>query len=225
MPEEEIEPFLVLNYRGNHAGYPFSPEDPDMFLSDNALNSLYFNGTNWIVLDRWPSFLVTYLDGDLEGQPYTLAAPWAVSDKTYVGQTIIPHSEYNVSKFSFVLSLKGEPSEPLYYGIQDHTGSILETGIIATSDELSWEQKLVEVGLDDPLKLDAGKLYRFYVYSTIPKPENKTDFYRIFGQEFSFDYGLTYGGLTHRLTISHDYGKTWAAWLDADTLFKIITTE
>ena len=39
----------------------------------------------------------------------------------------------------------------------------------------------------------------------------------------SFDAGLTYGGLIHRLTISHDYGKTWAAWLDADTIFILKT--
>ena len=223
--EENIDPISVLHYRDNPGGYPFNPQDPDLFLPDSALNSLYFDGTNWKVLDRWPIFLLTYSDGHLEGQPYTLAAPWAVSDRTYVGQTIIPHSEYNVSKFSFVVSLKGNPSEPLYYGIQDHNGTILNTGILATSNELSWDQTLIEVDLEDPLKLEAGKLYRFYVYSTIPRPENQTDFYRIFGQEFSFDYGLTYGGLIHRLTISHDYGNTWAAWLDADTLFKIITTE
>jgi len=223
-PQENIEPFIILHYRGNAGGYPFNPEDPDIFLPDPALNSLFFDGIKWKVLDRWPSFLLTYSDGHLEGQPYTLAAPWAVSDNTYVGQTIIPHSEYNASKFSFVLSLKGEPSEPLYYGIQDNKGSILDTGIIATSNELAWEQKLVEVELEEPIKLDAGKLYRFYVYSTIPRPENQTDFYRIYGQEFSFDYSLTYGGLIQRLTISHDYGKTWAAWLDADTLFKITTT-
>ncbi len=225
MPEENSEKFLVLHYRDNAGGYPFNPEDPDIFLPDAALNSLYFDGTDWIVLDRWPSFLLTYLGGHLEGQPYTLAAPWAVSDNTYVGQTIIPHSEYNVSKFSFVVSLVGEPSEPLYYGIQDHTGSIIKTGTLATSEELEWTQSLVEIDLEDSLKLEAGKLYRFYVYSTIPRPENKTDYYRIVGQEFSYDYDLTYGGLIHRLTISHDYGKTWSAWNDADTIFNFKTAE
>ena len=67
--------------------------------------------------------------------------------------------------FSFVLGLDGKPSEPFYYGIQDHEGTILDTGVIATSDELSWSQTLVTVELEEPIKLDAGKLYRFYVYS------------------------------------------------------------
>ena len=44
-------------------------------------------------------------------------------------------------------------------------------------------------------------------------------------REFSFDYDLTYGGLIHRLTISHDYGKTWFAWNDADTIFKLTTAQ
>ena len=220
---QSIESILILNYKNNAGGYPFNPEDPDIFLPDPAIDSLFFDGTTWQVLDRWPSFLLSYSDGHLEGQPYTLAAPWSVTDNTYVGQTIIPHSEYNVTEFSFVLGLDGNPSEPFYYGIQDHEGTILDTGVIATRDELSWRQTLVTVELEEPIKLDAGKLYRFYVFSTIPKPENQTDFYKIFGQEFSFDYGLTYGGLIHRLTISHDYGMTWAAWLDADTIFILKT--
>lgn len=221
--EQNLEPILILNYRDNVGGYPFNPEDPDIYLPDPAINSLFFDGTTWQTLDRWPSFLLSYSDEHLEGQPYTLAAPWSVSDNTYVGQAIIPHSEYNVTEFSFVLGLDGEPSEPFYYGIQDNEGIILDTGIIATSDELSWTQTLATVELEEPIILDAGKLYRFYVYSTIPKPENKTDFYKIYGQEFSFDYGLTYGGLIHRLTISHDYGETWSAWLDADTIFILKT--
>jgi hypothetical protein len=219
----DIETITILHYRDNAGGYPFNPLDPDIYLPDPHLNSLFFDGISWKVLDRWPSFLLTFEDGHKEGQPYTLAAPWRVSDHTYVGQTIIPHSKYNVSEFSFVVGVDGKPTEPLYYGIQDYEGNILDSGIIARADELSWGQNLATVKLEDLIKMDSGKLYRYYVYSPIPRPTNHTDFYEIYGQEFSFDFGLTYGGLIHRLTISHDFGKTWTAWNDADTIFKIKT--
>ena len=221
--DKEFETLTILHYRDNPGVYPFNPKDPDTYLPDPQLNSLFFDGRSWKVLDRWPSFLLSFQGGHKEGQPYTLAAPWAVADRTYVGQTIIPHSEYHVSEFSFVLGIKGNPTEPFYYGIQDHEGHVLDSGVIAKANELSWGQKLVTVDLEDPIKMDSGKLYRFYVHSPTPRPVNQTDFYQIYGQEFSFDYGLTYGGLIHRLTISHDFGKTWAAWIDADTIFNIKT--
>ena len=218
----DIEPIIIFQYRDNPGAYPFNPKDPDIFLPDSALDSLHFDGNSWKALNSWPSFVIYYSDGHTEGQPYTLAAPWVVHDGTYVGQTIIPYSNYDVSKFFFVVSTKGDPTEPLYYGIQDHSGLILRSGLFATHDQVEWVQKLVEIDLEEPIKLEAGQLYRFYVYTTA-EAENNNNIYRIYGQEFTFDPHLSYGGLVHRLTISHDHGKTWSAWYDADALFKLTT--
>ena len=99
---------------------------------------------------------------------------------------------------------------------------ILRSGLFATHDQVEWVQKLVEIDLEEPIKLEAGQLYRFYVYTTA-EAENNNNIYRIYGQEFTFDPHLSYGGLVHRLTISHDHGKTWSAWYDADALFKLTT--
>jgi len=77
----------------------------------------------------------------------------------------------------------------------------------------------MEVSLDDPIDLKAGELYRFYVYSPIPKGDEN---YKIFGHEFSFNQTVGYGGQIHRLTTSSDH-EHWGDWYDADVVFAFTT--
>jgi len=210
----------IKHYLANTPHQPYNKSNPDLYLSDPSINSLYFDGKKWHVEEKWPSFLVSFVDGKKIGQPYTLAAGWVIRDKTWVGQTIIPSSDYNISKISFVVGKEGNPDQPLYYGIQDEDGNILSNGFFTESNQLSWRNNWVGISLEEPLFLKSEKLYRIYLYSSIPKTE---EFYRIYGHEYSFDYDIGYGELRHRLTISHDGGKIWSAWKDADTIFKLTT--
>ena len=208
----------IKHYLANTPHQPYNNGNPDIYFSDPSINSLFFDGKKWNVEEKWPSFLVSFVDGKEIGQPYTLAAGWVIRDKTWVGQTFIPSSDYDIYKISFVVGKEGNPDQPLYYGIQDADGNILSEGLFAESNQISWRTNWVEISLENPLFFESEKLYRIYLYSTIPKTE---EFYRIYGHEYSFDYDIGYGELRHRLTISHDYGKTWSAWNDADTIFKL----
>ena len=210
----------IKHYQTNTPHQPFNPSNPDNYLPDSSINSLYFDGTKWIEQENWPSFFISFKDGQKIGQPYTLAAGWVIRGSTWVGQTFIPSSDYNISEIGFVVNKEGEPDKPLFYGIQDSENNILSTGIFTESKPLSFRQNWIEISLDEMVFFESGKLYRIYLYSPIPRGE---EFYRVFGHEYSFNYDIGYGELTHRLTISHDEGKTWSAWNDADTIFKLRT--
>jgi hypothetical protein len=210
----------IKHYPANTPHQPYNPSNPDIYLYDSSINSLYFDGNKWTEQEKWPAFLVSFEDGKKIGQPYTLAAGWVIRDKTWVGQTFIPSSDYSISKIGFVVGKQGEPDQPLFYGIQDSENNILSNGFFTESKQLSFGQNWIEISLDESVFFESEKLYRIYLYSPIPRAE---EFYRVYGHEYSFDYDTGYGELRHRLTISHDYGKIWSAWKDADAIFKLTT--
>lgn len=210
----------IINFHSNIEGRPLNQEDPDIYSSDPYFNSLFFDGNEWIVEDKWPIFLIRFSDGTKDGQPYTLNAPWTVRGKIAVGQTVIPASDYLVSKFGFLVGKKGDPPEPLFYGIRDSENKVLASGKFVDPDQLGRGTNWVELTLKEPIPFEAGKLYRIYVTSPIPREDNN---YLFYGHEFSYDSELGYGGNRHKLTISHNDGETWSAWYDADAVFKITT--
>ena len=217
---EPFETMYVITFQSNYPGRPLNLEDPDIYSGDPFINSLFYDGSIWIEKDMWPIFLLTYEDGKKDGQPYSLAAPWTIRSSAYVGQALIPASDYLVSKFGFVVGKEGHPSAPLLFGIKDSQNNLLAQGQFVEEEELLRFKNWVEITLEEPVLFSAGELYRIFLYSSIPKSD---DIYQIYGHEFSFDTDLGYGGERHRLTISHDAGESWAAWNDADTLFKITT--
>ena len=218
--EESFTSFDVSLFRDNYLGRPLNLENPDIYSEDPFINSLFYDGTNWEALDQWPMFLLNYEDGKSDGQPYTLAAQWTIRNSTYVGQTLIPSSDYNVSKIGIVIGKKGNPSDALYYGIVDSKNNLLSQGVFSDGENLHRYMNWVEINFDDPLLFSAGELYRIFLYSPIPRGE---DSYELYGDELSLDNNLGYGGERHRLTISHDAGERWAAWYDADVIFSITT--
>ena len=210
----------IKHYQINTPHQPYNPNNPDIYLADSSINSLYYDGIKWVEQEKWPSFLVSFEDGKKIGQPYTLAAGWVIRDKTWVGQTFIPSFDYYISKIAFVVSKEGNPDQPLFYGIQDEENNILSNGFFTESEQLSRGKNWIEISLDEPVFFESEKLYRIYLYSPIPRAE---EFYRVYGHEYSFDFDTGYGELRHRLTISHDYGNIWSAWKDADTIFRLTT--
>ncbi len=218
---EEEFPVLIIHYKENTPHQPFNPEDPDIYWPDLAINSLHYNGVDWMILDKWPTYLLRYVDGTVDGQPYTLKAHWVVRENGAVGQTIIPHSDYKVSKFAFVVSKNGNPADDLFYGIKDLNNNLLASGIFAKSDDLTKKLSFIEISLDEPIDLKAGELYRFYVYSPLPRGD---DYYNLFGHEFSFNQTVGYGGQINRLTTSSDF-EHWGSWYDADAVFALTTSQ
>ena len=166
-------------------------------------------------------YLLRYVDGTVDGQPYTLKANWVIQENRPVGQTIIPHSDYQISKFAFVVSKKGNPPDNLFYGIKDLDNNLLASGEFVKADDLTNKPSFIEVSLADPIHLKAGELYRFYVYSPV---DTGVDHYNLFGHEFSFNQTAGYGGQTHRLTTSSNH-ETWGDWYDADAVFALTTKQ
>jgi hypothetical protein len=211
----------VITYQANSLTQPFNPDDPDIVWNDPRMNTLYYDEYSWQEQNKWPIFVVGYSDGTSEGQPYSLDAPWVVYGSTYVGQTLIPASDYKVGEIAFDVSLKAnEPQDKLYYQIIDANNNILADGLFAQPSQLTLSQTWIEATLPTPVTLKAGQLYRFVVLSPQTDLANA---YHIYGHEFCYDPLIGFGSLQHQLTSSIDGGATWGDNPDADAIFKLTT--
>ena len=211
--------FFLITYNDNWPFTPFNHKDPDNTWEDNAINTLFFDGTSWTVQDKWPIYVIEHFDGTSDGQPYSLMAPWIIRGSSMVGQAVIPFSSYLVDEFAFVVSLDGNPTDNLYYAVYDAENNILRNGTFATPDELTKKKSWQQVKLKSPLHLEPGELYRFILSS--PNTDLKNP-YKVYGHEFMLDQTLGYGSVKHHLTKSSN-GILWSKWYDADTAFKLIT--
>lgn len=222
-PSDQLNGTVAVNtYQANSLTQPLNPDDPDIPWTDNSINVLAYDGQGWHAQNKWPIFVVKYSDGTMQGQPYSIAAPWVVYGSTFVGQTIIPASEYKVGRIAFDVSLKsGTPQGNLNYQIRDSNNTVLAEGIFAEPGQLTTSQKWIEVTLTTPVTLKAGTLYRVIVLSPSSNLENG---YYLYGHEFSYNNTIGYGGLQHKLTSSLDSGAHWGDNLDADAIFKLTTT-
>jgi hypothetical protein len=221
--DTSLNGIIAINtYQGKGYAQPFNPEDPDIVWDDAQMNTLLFNGANWQERNKMPIFVVIYSNGASEGQPYSLApAPWVLYGSTYVGQKIIPASDYKVGKISFALSIKAnQPKDKLYYQIRDLDNVVLSEGVFADLGQLTTSNAWVETSLATPITLKAGQLYRIFIMSPQTTYDNA---YYLYGHEFCYDPAIGYGGLQHQLTSSLDGGTSWGDNPDADAIFKITT--
>jgi len=216
------DPIRVLMFRFNEKARPLNDENLDEPAIDEFMNVLFYDDENWTVLDHWPIFTIVYSDGFVDGQPYTLAAPWVTRGFIYWGQTIIPQKDYEIEKIAFVITKRGEPEDHLYYEIRNEQNDILSEGIFTTTNELRGTPKWVEITINETILFEKDKIYRIVFNSPLTKSDNS---YTIFGLEFSMNKEIGYGGLEHRLTASRDNGTTWAAWNDADFIFRLTTAK
>ena len=211
--------FFLITYNDNWPFTPFNHKDPDNTWEDNAINTLFFDGTSWAVQDKWPIYVIEYVDDTSYGQPYSLMAPWIIRESSMVGQAVRPFSSYLVDEFAFVVSLNGNPTDNLYYTIYDEENNILRNGTFATPAELTKKKSWQHVKLKSPLPLESRELYRFILNS--PNTDLKNP-YKVYGHEFMLDQTLGYGSINHHLTKGSN-GIQWSKWYDADTAFKLIT--
>lgn len=212
--------FMVITYQANGFAQPLNPDDPDIVWNDTQMNTLFYDGQTWQKQDKWPIFIVQYSDGKSEGQPYSLSAQWVVWGSTYVGQTIIPASNYTIAKIAFVVGLIRQPTDKLYYQVRDASNNILANGSFAQAGQLTAQRTWIEVTLPSPVTLTAGQLYRFVLLSP---GTNLANAYYLFGHEFTYDqdYAIGYGALQHQLTSSLDAGANWGDNPDADAIFSL----
>ncbi len=221
-PAENItkERIQILTYMADGFAQPFNNENPDIVWHDPVMNVLFYDGNGWREENKWPIFVIGYSDNRSEGEPYSLAAPWVIHDQVYVGQEFLPSADYNIGKIAFVVSLKAEPKDKLYYEIRDSNNTVMAKGLFGEKSNLTIWQTWIEVTLDSPVTLKKGKLYRIVLLSPGTDLDNA---YNVYGHEFSYNTSIGYGGLRHQLTISYDAGSTWSGWEDADTIFKLTT--
>src|SRR4030067_2840685 len=144
----------ITTYQANSLAQPYNPDDPDITWSDSNMNTLFSNGQGWQEQNKWPIFVIEYSDGQQEGQPYSLIAQWVVYSSTYVGQTLIPASDYHMSEFAFVVADgSGTPQDNLYYQVRDSSNKILAQGTFAQKGQLTNSQTWIEATLANPVAL------------------------------------------------------------------------
>ncbi len=204
-------------YNKNWSFNSLNHTNPDETWADPSINTLVFDGQSWKTTNYWPIYVINYSNGISDGQPYTLFAQWVIEEERYVGQAVIPYSNYNVDEISFVVAAKGNSSDDLYYAIYDSENNILRDGIFAKKGEMSAHPHWQSVSISSPIKFESGKLYRVVLYSP-----NSTldDGYYVYGHEFMLDKTLGYGSTIHHLTASFNDLKSWIEWYDADAAFK-----
>lgn len=213
----------IRTYKGDGFAQPSNPEDPDIVWNDPQMTVLSSSGSSWNPENKWPVFIVGYSDGNLEGQPYSLCAQWVVWGSTYVGQSLVPASDYKVGKIAFVVSLgSGNPQDKLYYQIRDASNVVLAEGVFVDPSQLTVSQTWIEATLATPVTLKAGKLYRIVLLS--PQTDLANAYY-LFGHEFCYDPSIGYGSLQHQLTSTLSGGEFWGDNKDADAIFKVTTSE
>ena len=218
-PESDLDTNLyMVTYYTNSFAMPYNPADPDILKPDKILDSLFYDGNNWLEQSSMPIFVVEYIDGKKDGQPYSLAAPWVIKESTHVGQKLVPYFSYNVTEVAFVVSKQGDPKDKLYYQILDSENSTLANGVFALPDELTNDMSWAKVKLQKPVRFENEKSYIIALYSPMTDIQNT---YQVYGHEFSIDPTIGYGGVRHHLIISTDGGKKWMAWFDADTIFRM----
>ena len=201
-----------------------SAECPICHLWNSCIHnySSFICGNSWAQKNRWPMFVVSYSDSTSEGQPYSLCAQWVVWGSTWVGQSLVPASDYKVGKIAFDVSLgSGNPQDKLYYRIVDASNKVLAEGVFVDRGVLTTSQTWIEATLTTPVTLKAGELYRIILLS--PQTD-LTNAYYLFGHEFCYDPSIGYGSLQHQLTSTLTGGDSWGDNSDADAIFKITTT-
>ncbi|MDH7555826.1 MAG: hypothetical protein ACQXXL_08260 [Candidatus Methanosuratincola sp.] len=209
----------VFVYYANGFGQPFNPINPDIIWNDTAMSVLAHSGQSWVEKNKWPIFVIKYTNGAMEGQPYSLAAPWVVWGDTYVGQTFVPTKDYKITKIAFDVSTKqAAPQDKLYYQIRGPNNQILANGVFAEPGQLTAWQCWVEVELPSPVALKAGETYRIVLLSPGSSLENA---YLLYGHEFCYNSSIGYGGHRHAITSSFDGGERWADNYDADAIFRL----
>ena len=211
----------LTTYPGNGFAQPLNPVDPDIIWTDPQMNVLSFSGGIWNQKNKWPVFILSYSDGTSEGQPYSLVAQWVVWGKTYVGQNLMPASDYKVGKIAFVVSLgNGNPQDKLFYRIMDSNNNVLAEGVFVDRGKLTSSQTWIEATLTKPVMLEAGKLYRIVLLS--PQTDLASAYY-LFGHEFCYNPYIGYGSVQHQLTSTISGGDHWGDNSDADAVFKLTT--
>ena len=213
----------IRTYKGDGFAQPSNPDDPDIVWDDPKMTVLSLSGGSWNLQNKWPIFIIEYSDGNSEGQPYSLCAQWVVWGSTYVGQSLVPASDYKVGKIAFDVSLgSGNPQDKLYYQIRDASNLVLAEGVFVNRSQLTVSQTWIETTLARPVTLKAGKLYRIVLLSPQTDLDNA---YYLFGHEFCYDPSIGYGSLQHQLTSTLSGGKAWGDNSDADAIFKVTTSE
>jgi hypothetical protein len=208
----------ILTYMTNGFAQPFNNDNQDIVWNDTKMNVLFYDGNGWREENKWPIFVIGYSDNRSEGQPYSLAAPWVIHDQVYVGQEFLPSSDYRIGKIAFVVSLKAEPKDKLYYEIRDSNNTVMAKGLFAEKSNLTIWQTWIEATLHSPVTLKKGEIYKIALLSPRTDLDNA---YNVYGDEFTYNASIGYGALQNHLSISYDAGSTWSAWEDADTIFKL----
>jgi hypothetical protein len=214
------ETVTVYAYQANGYAQPFNAEDPDTVWPDESMKTLSYRGGQWVEEKLGPIFVVGYSDGVREGQPYSLAAPWVIHDAIYVGQRMVPASNYRIGKIAFDVGLKNQPKDKLYYEVRDSNNEVLASGVFAEASQLTIWQTWIQVTLPTPVELQAGRLY---VIALSSPQTDLTNAYLVYGHEFTYDAAIGYGGLQHQMITSQNAGQNWADWTDADAIFKLTT--
>jgi len=208
-------------YKNNWQINSLDHTDPDETWMDPSINTLFFDGESWMITEKWPSFVIKYSNGVSDGQPYTLFAPWIIGEKRYVGQAVIPYSNYEVDEIAFVVATKGNPMDDLYYAIYDSENNVMRNGTFAKKEEIKTIEHWWSKSIRPPITLDSGKLYRVVLYS--PNSSLKNGYF-VYGHEFMLDKTLGFGSTIHHLTARFHGPENWVEWYDADVAFKFINT-
>ncbi len=217
---------LVVYYQppdrigGQHA-VELRRSDPNNFMypydssPDPSSNILWSGdgGLSWSVQEYQPIYVLDFLDGTHEGNPYHEIAVHEIYSNFYFGEQLtITGTDKRLSEISFLVSENNQgPEDNLYVTVYDVTSSEqIEHGVLATDDdtintEYSWEIYT----LPSPLTLIVGNTYRVYLSSPLSDIQQHFQTRSVYHDNIVDLNEINYDGINSYFITSNDNGDTW----------------
>ena len=188
---------------------PNNQNIPFLNVFDDAAQVLKKSGS-WSSKNAQPVYILEYLDGYLEGNPYHDSQHVYIYGNNYVGQKFFveaPGGSIDEVGF-FVAKEGGTPADDLYIQLDNLTDGVtvfqdmlvFKTGV---SNDYKWENYIFSGSL-------AGdKYYRLFLYSPGSSSSKRYRVYRLVTHSEQVYADLTYGGDEEFYTHSTDGGSYW----------------
>ncbi len=178
--------------------------------SDPAANTLFNNGTGWVVENGQPIYELDYTDGTFEGNPFYIQTEIGISGNTFVGEKFkVTGINKTVSQISFYVRRNGTPTTNLTVDLWNaDTNSLIEE-ITQPTTTIPTTYNYLTYSFSTQRTLIANTNYRIYLKST---GSSVTNGYRInvLNAVNAANYnGITYDGINSIYTTSGNAGVSW----------------
>ncbi len=177
---------------------------------DAAANTLFYNGTSWVLRNAQPIYVLNYSDGSFEGNPYYLQTEIGIFGNRFVGEKFkTGATALTATQISFYVRRNGTPSSNLTVDLWNADSNSLVEQITQPTVAIPTSYAYLTYNFAASRVLAANTNYRIYLKSP---GSTFTNGYRVrvLQATNAANYnGLTYDGTNSIYTLSGNAGGSW----------------